>query len=377
MINCEKFYNKLVNKNINFFTGVPDSLLKDFCAYITDNTDSKNNIIAANEGNAIALASGYYLATGKIGLVYMQNSGLGNAINPLTSLVDPEVYSIPMLLLIGWRGEPDMKKDEPQHIKQGKITLKLLDTLGIKYSSLPNSMEKANEVIDDATNYMKSFNAPYAIVVSKETFEHYNLKNEIITKYELSREEAIKLIVDKLDKDYAVISTTGMTSRELFEYREELGQGHSNDFLTVGSMGHSSQIALGVALSKPDKQVYCLDGDGAVIMHMGALAIIGSQSLKNFKHIVVNNGAHDSVGGQPTVAFKIDIPSIASACGYKLALSAETRNEFMEKLSLIKSSEGPCLLEVKVNKGHRNNLGRPTATPIENKKKFMDFLNNH
>jgi len=374
MINCKKFYDLLTKKGINFFVGVPDSLLKDFCAYLTDNIEPKNNIIAANEGNAVALATGYHLSTGKIGLVYMQNAGQGNAVNPLTSLTDPCVCSIPLLLLIGWRGEPE-KKDEPQHIKQGKITLNLLDILGIPYEILPDSIGEVEKNLEKAFNLMTKRNMPYALIVRKGTFEPYNQKKKETRKqYELSREEAIKLVINQLSPKNIVISTTGKTSRELFEYREQLGQDHNKDFLTVGSMGHSSQIALGVALSKPDRQIYCLDGDGAVIMHMGALAIIGSKKPKNFKHIIFNNGAHDSVGGQPTAGFDINIPAIAKACGYKTALTAITKNEIKKKMDLLKTSEGPALLEIKINKGSRPDLGRPTITPIENKKKFMEFL---
>lgn len=374
MTNCEKFYELLKQKDINFFTGVPDSLLKSFCAYITDNVDPENHVISANEGGAIALASGYHLSTGKIGMAYMQNSGQGNAINPLVSLADSEVYGIPMLLLIGWRGKPE-EKDEPQHIKQGKITLSLLDALDIPYKILPNSMEEIKEVLEEALNYMKEKNAPFALVVKKNTFEKYDLKNKTENFLELSREEAIKLVTSKLSDEDIIISTTGKISRELFEYRESIKQGHEKDFLTVGSMGHSSKIALGIALQKPDRQVYCFDGDGSVIMHMGSLAIIGQQNPKNFKHIVFNNGAHDSVGGQPTAGFNVDISTIAIACGYKQAWKAESEPEVIEKLNLMKSASGPVILEIKINKGAREDLGRPTTTPLENKKSFMDFLN--
>lgn len=373
MLNCKEFYSLLIKNGIDFFAGVPDSLLKDFCAYIINNTSEEKNIIAANEGNAIALAAGYHLASGKIGLVYMQNSGQGNAINPLTSLVDEEIYAIPVLLLIGWRGEPG-KKDEPQHIKQGKITIHLLNTLGIPHEILPVNIERAGKVLKKAINSMKKKSAPYALVVRRGTFETCKLKNKINSQFELSRENAIKLIIDNLRNQDIVVSTTGKISRELFEYREELDHGHSKDFLTVGSMGHSSQIALAIALSKPSRKVYCLDGDGALIMHMGSLAIIGSKSPKNFKHIVLNNAAHDSVGGQPTAGLKIDIPAIAKACGYKTVLYAEKGLELEEKLNLLKFSDGPALLEIKVNKGARKDLGRPTSSPSENKKEFMRFL---
>jgi len=370
MISCKDFYDSFISNGIDFFTGVPDSLLKDFCAYVTDNTPKNKNIISANEGNAIALASGYHLATGKFGLVYMQNSGLGNAVNPLASLADKEVYSIPMLLLIGWRGEPGVK-DEPQHIKMGKITLSLLETVGIKYKILNDNFK---EIIEEAKNHMKNEKAPFAIIVRKDTFQEYKLKNITQTNYELNREEAIKAIISLLDEKDMIVSTTGKTSRELFELRETNRQGHRKDLLTVGCMGHSSSIALGIALEKPDRNVYCFDGDGALIMHMGALSVIGQLKPKNFKHIVFNNFAHDSVGGQPTAAYNINIPAIAKANGYFDAFSAETKDDIVDKIKKIKEIEGPALLEIKINKGARKDLGRPTKIPVENKEDFMEFL---
>lgn len=373
MLNCAAFYNLLIKNGIDLFTGVPDSQLKDFLAYIADNTSKEKNIITANEGNAIALAAGYHLATRRVGLVYMQNSGLGNSINPLTSLVDKEVYSIPVLLLIGWRGEPG-KKDEPQHVKQGRITRRLLHTLEIPFSVLPDTIEEAEKTLEAALVFMKEENAPYALVVRKGTFESYHLKNKSKTFYKLCREEALKLIIPQLSSQDIVVSTTGQTSRELFECREELKQDHSRDFLTVGSMGHCSQIASAIALSKPSRNVYCIDGDGALIMHMGALGIIGSQGPANFKHIVINNGAHDSVGGQLTVGFQIDIPSIAEACGYRSVFKAETGEEVTQKINMLKTVRGPALLEIRVNKGARQDLGRPTISPIENKQAFMSFI---
>lgn len=374
MLNCGQFYNLLRENGIDFFAGVPDTLLKDFCAFVAGNVAPDKNIITANEGGAVALAAGYHLATGKIGLVYLQNSGEGNAINPLTSLVDPEVFSIPILVMIGWRGEPG-QKDEPQHIKQGRITLNLLDALEIPYEILPDDFEMTRKSIEKATRYMREEDAPFALIARKGTFEPYEFpRTPTVNPSRLLREAVIKLVTDSLETDDIVVSTTGMTSRELFEYREKTGGGHGKDFLTVGSMGHSSQIALGIALSKPARQVYCLDGDGSVIMHMGALAIIGSQKPENFKHIVINNGAHESVGGQPTAGFTIDIPAVAKACGYNLALTTETAEDIKNKMKLLKEAKGPALLEVKVNIGHRPDLGRPTISPQENKKAFMKFL---
>jgi len=373
MVNCKFFYNLLTRHGIDFFTGVPDTLLKDFCAYIVENAAGKKHIIAANEGGAIALACGHYLATGHPALVYMQNSGQGNAINPLVSLADQDVYSIPLLMLIGWRGEPG-KKDEPQHLKQGKITLSLLDTLNIRYRVLSDTNKGAEKCIEKVFELLKETNAPVALIVKKGTFEGYELKEQNNYPLELTREEAIKLIVDRLGPSDVVISTTGKASRELYEYRDQLDDDHSRDFLTVGSMGHASQIALGIALRKPARQVFCLDGDGAAIMHMGAIAITGSQEASNFKHIIINNSAHESVGGQPTVGFKISLANIAKECGYQMTMHAETHEQVCEAMELLKSADGPALLEIRVRRGARADLGRPKTPPKENKIKFMEFL---
>lgn len=373
MIRPSFFYNLLSEYGIEFYAGVPDSLLKNLCAYITDNADKKNNIIAANEGGAIGLAAGYHLATGGIPVVYMQNSGLGNTINPLLSLTDKEVYNMPVLLVIGWRGEPNVH-DEPQHIKQGKVTIPLLDCMGIRNEIIADNENDLQTQIANAVNYMKTTNEVFALVVKKGTFDSYKLKNNRQYDYALEREEAIQMVAASMDKKAVVVSTTGKISRELFEYRENSEHAHHRDFLTVGSMGHASQIALGIALNKPDRNIYCFDGDGAVIMHMGSMGIVGEMAPKNFFHIVFNNGAHDSVGGQPTIGLNIDIPNIAACCGYKKVISVEKREELQEILTSLAANEGPVLLEIKVKKGSRDNLGRPTTTPIENKTALMDFI---
>ena len=371
MINPEYFYNYLVKNKVEFFTGVPDSLLKDICAYITDHASKQNHIIAANEGNAIGLAAGYHIATNKIPLVYMQNSGIGNTVNPLLSLMDADVYKIPTLLMIGWRGE---KKDEPQHVKQGKVTQDLLDAMKIPYLVLDFDQKNAQKQIDKALLKIKETNTAFAIIIRKGTFEKYSIKQKIKSNYSLYREDAVKIIIDQLSGDELIVSTTGKTSRELFEYREELNQKHNADFLTVGSMGHASQIALGIAINKPKRKIICIDGDGAVLMHMGGFAIIGTQSPKNFLHIIINNGAHESVGGQPTVGFDIDIPKIALANNYKLAISVSSSEELKKALNNLKNDNYPALIEVMVKVGARENLGRPTIKPVDNKKDFMQNL---
>lgn len=374
MISPKFFIDKLEENNINFFTGVPDSLLKNICAYIEDNKDENHNIIAANEGAAMGLATGHYLATGEIPVVYMQNSGEGNIINPLASLTDKEVYNIPILLIIGWRGRPGVH-DEPQHIKQGKVTLPLLETMGIKYTILSKDENEFTNQLNDVIGYMTKTKESFAFVVEKDTFEDYKLQNnQQYENLEMSREEAIQIVADSLDENAVIVSTTGMISRELFEYRANSNQTHEKDFLTVGSMGHASQIALGIALEKSNHKIYCFDGDGAAIMHMGSMAIIGSKHPENYIHIIFNNGAHDSVGGQPTVGLQINIPEIARALNYKKVFSIKDRMSLKEVLNKINGEKGPIMLEIQVKKGNRKDLGRLTTTPIQNKESLMKFL---
>lgn len=374
MITPKYFIDSLKANQIDFFTGVPDSLLKSICAYITDHSDLNNHIIAANEGAAVGLAAGYYLATGRIPLVYMQNSGIGNAVNPLVSLTDKEVYNIPLLLLIGWRGEPGLK-DEPQHIKQGKITIPLLNSMGISNQVLSKNESELTCQLKETLACIETNREPFAFVIQKDTFEDYRPQTLENNGFTLSREEAIKIVSSSMPENAIIVSTTGMISRELFEYREFMNQNHGKDFLTVGSMGHASQISLGIALHKSGRMVYCFDGDGAILMHMGSLAIVGSTKPCNYVHVVFNNGAHDSVGGQPTVGLKINISEIAVACGYNLALSVSDLVSLEKALNTISNSIGPVLLEIKVKKGARKDLGRPTRTPIQNKDAFMNFLN--
>lgn len=373
MISPAFFINTLSEHGVDFFTGVPDSLLKSVCAYITDHKDSNHHVIAANEGGAVALATGYHLATGHIGCVYMQNSGLGNVVNPLASLTDREVYGIPMLLLIGWRGRPG-QHDEPQHVKQGKITTGLLNVLGVNYEVLSHDESTAARQISHAMDEIMCRREVFALVIEKDTFEPYTLQQSTENNLSLGREEAIGFISGSIEHDAVVVSTTGMISRELFEYRSAKGESHERDFLTVGSMGHASQIALGIAMQHPERKVYCLDGDGATIMHMGALAITGSRKQKNFVHIVLNNGAHDSVGGQPTAGFDIDLVQIALGCGYRKAMRIDNRDELNNLNNIIKDIEGPVFVEIRVRRGNRKDLGRPTTTPMDNKMALMDFL---
>jgi len=372
MIRPQFFYDTLASYDIDFYAGVPDSLLKNLCAYITDHADTSHNIIAANEGAAVGLAAGHYLATGQPACIYMQNSGEGNIINPLASLTDQEVYNIPVLLLIGWRGRPGVH-DEPQHVKQGKVTTGLLNVMGVNYEVLSKEENKAAKQIEKATKALANKEV-FALVIEKDTFEDYKLQNVEVNDLTMSREEAIQTVAAALGEKDCIVSTTGMISRELFEYRAAMNQGHERDFLTVGSMGHASQIALGIALAQPKRRVWCFDGDGAAIMHMGSMAIVANKAPNNYIHVVFNNGAHDSVGGQPTVGLKIDLPAVAKAVGYKAEYSVETKEYLTGLLDKVKIQEGPVLLEVKVKKGNRKDLGRPTTTPIQNKEALMQFL---
>ncbi|MDD6796244.1 MAG: phosphonopyruvate decarboxylase [Clostridiaceae bacterium] len=366
MINTEDFYNELLKRNFDYFTGVPDSLLKNLCACISD-LSRNNHILAANEGNAVAIASGYNIATSHYGVVYMQNSGLGNTINPLLSLCDEKVYKIPMLLIIGYRGESNVK-DEPQHIKQGELTLPLLKTLNIKYFILD---ENYKAQLDLCKEYVEKENKPIALVVKKDTFSKYeHVRKE--SSLSLTRETSLETIINNLSNDDFIVSTTGKTSREIFEIRERKNMDHGNDFLTVGSMGHTSSIALGISLNT-NKNIYCIDGDGSFIMHMGGLAIAAQNAKDNFKYILINNGCHESVGKQPTISNKIDIKNILLSFGFNKVFEVSTKIDLLNILKIL-SDCGKTAIIINTNDNSRETLGRPTTSPIENKLSFQDKL---
>jgi len=368
------FYDQLASHGVEFFTGVPDSLLKEFCLCIDDRISNDKHIIAANEGNAVALASGYYLAQESIPLVYMQNSGLGNAVNPLLSLCDPDVYSIPLLVMIGWRGEPGVK-DEPQHVTQGRVQIELLEALGLPYEIISKEDDQFSNKISNVIEIAKNENRPVVLLIKKGTFEKY--KTEIIQPDDqrMNREEALEIILENLDDNAIIVSTTGKTSREIFEIREIRGQTHEQDFLTVGSMGHCSSIALGIALAKPHREVVCIDGDGAMLMHLGSLTSIASMKPKNFRHILMNNEVHESVGGQETAAKYLDLSAIVEAVGSSKVFKAATPNDLKTNITNFITCSGPSFLEVKIKPGSREDLGRPTVKPADNKENFMKFLN--
>ena len=360
----------------DFFTGVPDSQLKALCNYLmnTYGIDAKHHIIAANEGNCTAIAAGYHLATGKVPVVYMQNSGEGNIINPVASLLNEKVYGIPVIFIVGWRGQPGIH-DEPQHIYQGEVTVKLLEDMGIS-TFIINKDTSDEEVSNAMAEFEKvlSQGKDVAFIIGKDALT-YDGKVEYKNENTMLREEIIRHIT-QVSGENPIISTTGKASRELFEIRTSNGQSHQYDFLTVGSMGHSSSIALGVAVNKPDVKIWCIDGDGAVLMHKGAMALIGANKPKNLVHIVINNGAHETVGGMPTVASQIDLVAIAKACGYPNAVCAESFDELDRELITAKKRCELSFIEVKSSIGARSDLGRPTTKAIDNKKEFMSYLKN-
>lgn len=369
----EDFIKRLNIAGIDFYTGVPDSQLKALCDYLMNEFGICNkHIIAANEGNCTALAAGYHLATGKIPLVYMQNSGIGNIINPLASLLNDKVYGIPCVFVVGWRGEPGIH-DEPQHIFQGEVTRTLLEDMDVKTFVVgketdSEEISKELEMAKERFEQGKSL----AFIVQKGALS-YDKKATYSNENQMSREEIIRHIVQKTGED-VIVSTTGKASRELFEIREQNGQGHQNDFLTVGSMGHSSSIALGIAMNKPKTQVWCIDGDGAALMHMGAMAVIGSVKPHNLIHVVINNGAHETVGGMPTAVKSADLCKIAAACGYETTYLVTDFDELDKTLDKAKAINALTFIEVKSAIGARSDLGRPTTTARENKENFMSYL---
>ena len=373
MIAADLFLNSCYKFGIRFFTGVPDSLLQDFCTCLDTCCLPLTHVVAANEGGAVALATGHYLATQSPALVYMQNSGQGNAANPLLSLADPEIYGIPMLMLVGWRGEPG-GKDEPQHVKQGRVTRALFETMEIPVevlTTIPEGIEgQLQRLIEKASEESR----PVALMVRKGTFERFRPTKVVESSYPLVRERVIEEVLKILPEETVFVSSTGHISRELYEIRVRQGKAIDHDFLTVGSMGHASQIALGIVLSSRYRRVCCLDGDGAVLMHMGAMALVGQAPCPNYIHIVLNNGAHGSVGGQATIGFKVSLTTIAQGCGYKHVFKIETLAELKEVLCHLEKTDGPVFLEVRLGSAVRANLGRPQSGPADNKRAFMAVL---
>jgi len=372
MITCEELFN-LFNKNdLTFFTGVPDSTFKGWMSFLEQNKGKKlTQIIAVNECEAVAIAAGYHLSTKKIAVVYLQNSGLGKTVNPLTSLCDPAVYSIPILLMIGWRGEPGTK-DAYQHHKMGPMTIPLLELLDIPYEIIPDDIKKLDKILKKAKEYMEKNKRSFALVIRKNIFEEIDKQHEI-KNGRPSREEAIKTVLRYLDGDEIIVSTTGKISRELYENRSNK-EDCSHDFYNIGAMGCAQSIALGITLNKKNKKVFVFDGDGSVLMQMGALATIGYYSPENFYHIIFDNQAHDSTGGQLTCSSAICFDRVAQACNYKFVKIINDVKSIENSIIELKGKKGPSMLIIKVRRGSRKDLGRPTITPKEHKEKFMQYL---
>ena len=364
-IDPRAFHARLDERGIDLFAGVPDSLLQDLCACIEELSPPEKNIITANEGNAVGVACGYHIATGNYAAVYLQNSGLGNTVNPLLSLAHPEVYGVPMLLIIGWRGEPGVK-DEPQHVAQGRLTLPLLETLEVPYQVL--DPEQWEQQVDRAVEQLRRSNSPVALVVRKGAFGKHAASPRP-TALTLTREVALERVLATIGPEAFVVSTTGKTSREVFEIRERRGEGHHHDFLTVGGMGHAASIAAGVCLGT-DQTVYCIDGDGGFLMHLGSIPVIAQRVRPNFRYLMINNGAHESVGGQPTVGFEIDTAAILSAAGFEQVEVVREDSELTAAVQRLAARPRSALV-VEVAQGSRADLGRPTVAPAANKADMM------
>lgn len=369
----EYFVQKLKEIGIETIVGVPDSTLKQFCDYM--NTEGKkefHHYVPANEGAAVGIAVGDYLATGKIPCVYMQNSGIGNVVNPVTSIANAEVYDIPMLFITGWRGEPG-KNDEPQHKFMGKVTEAIYDVLDIKHSAIgeETTEEEFNRIIECAKSEL-SANRQFALIIKKDTFEKHSY-GKYANSYKMVREDAIAQIIRSLDSKDVVISTTGKISREVYEQSDLILGSHEQDFLTVGGMGHASMIAFGYAARRPDLRVYCLDGDGALLMHMGSVMFLGKEKPENLVHICINNESHESVGGMPTGAAGKFYAPVAKEAGYTQVYHVESEEELAEALKAIKSDKTLTFLEIMVEVGARDDLGRPKESAVENKNNFMKY----
>lgn len=354
MLDQEIVFKELKRNGVTFFTGVPDSFLNGFCNFALQHF-SDRNIIAANEGNAIAIAAGHYFASTELPLVYMQNSGMGNAINPLASLADEHVYSVPMLLLIGWRGQPGIG-DWPQHELQGEITLKLLDDMHIHYSILTDDIDTFSQILAEAVDYCLKMRKPYALIVQKGVMagEKTDCSD---TVYPMSRAEAINVILDNMPSDTIYAATTGRATRELFFLREKRGESRKHDFLNVGAMGHTSSVALGIALEKPERNVVALDGDSAAIMHMGAMTMVSKLCVPNFLHVILNNGAHESVGGQPSAGYEVSLTMLADACGYQTVHHPVMDKEgLIDAIKELNNCGRAAFIDVRIHKGLNGKL---------------------
>lgn len=373
MVNQEQLFKALEGMGVNFFTGVPDSLLNDFCLYLVKNIPDGQHVMAANEGNAVAIAAGHYMATGDIPVVYMQNSGIGNATNPLLSLTHDCVYGIPMILVIGWRGDPAIN-DHAQHKKQGELTPVLMDDMDIPYEILDDE----NTVIQKfewAVGKAKEISAPVALIAKKAILTEKVKKQEYAESPLMNREEAVSAVVDILGKDVIYLGTTGRATREVHEQLKAHGIGDGHEFQNVGSMGHVSSVGLGIALAKPKQKVVVFDGDAAAVMHLGALATNCRYKAGNMIHIVLNNGVNESVGGQPSAGYVVNLTDIAAACGYRTPGHAiETKEELQQIVREQKDGDMPLFIDVHVRQGIRKDMPKLNIDHKAQKTALMENL---
>ena len=380
MIQSQDFISACISHDYTFYTGVPCSFLKPLINYVTQ-CPNVDYIAASSEGEAVGIATGAYLAGNK-SVVICQNSGFGNMINPLTSLNFP--FRIPLLLIITLRGEPH-SNDEPQHELMGQITGELLNALRIPWVFFPTETEKIAMVLERAESEMARTGLPFALIMKKGSVGKINLpygytKNnqslvipdgEFRSKPEnrMLRLESVKIIRDAFDDDDAFVATTGKIGRELFTLGDT-----KNQLYVVGSMGCAAGIGFGIQYVKPNQRVVVLDGDGAVLMKMGTLATIGSNKPGRFIHIVLDNEAYESTGGQRSVSSTVDFCHIAAACGYKKCYRVDTYNDLIHAIHAVKENSGPSLIHIKVSRGSDSSLGRPTLKPFQVKERFMTFL---
>ena len=373
MVDQKQLFEALGKLGVDFFTGVPDSLLNDFCLYLVKNIPDGHHVMAANEGNAIAIAAGHYLATGSIPIVYMQNSGIGNATNPLLSLTHECVYGIPMVLVIGWRGDPSIN-DHAQHKKQGELTPVLMKNMDIPYEIL----DAEDTVVDKfswAVAKAKEISSPVALITKKAILTENIKKQEYPECSLMNREEAISAVIDVLGSDAVYLGTTGRATRELHEQLKAHGVGEGHEFQNVGSMGHVSSVGLGIALAKPEKKVVVFDGDAAAVMHMGALATNCRYKAGNMIHIVLNNGVNESVGGQPSAGYIVNLTVAAEACGYRTPGHAvEAKLELQSIIRNYKIGEMPLFIDVHVRQGIRGDMPKLIIDHKAQKQALMEIL---
>ena len=381
MIKAQEVLQQIEKMGIEVVTGVPDSTLKQFCDGLQTYEGKLRHYVTVNEGAAVGVAIGTYLGTGKPACIYMQNSGIGNAVNPVASLAHADVYGIPMLFIVGWRGEPGTK-DEPQHVFQGRVTCQMFETLEIPYKVIGEDTTEAEmaSLWEECGKALQS-GSQFAIIVKKNTFSA-DKKFEWENGNSLNREHVLGSLLQMIPRDALIVSTTGKISRELYEQSDAQFGSHDNLFMTVGGMGHASMIAFGLAASRPKRQVFCIDGDGAALMHMGSMAFMASQAPANLTHIVINNQAHESVGSMPTGCQGTDFAEVARAVGYRYAerITDEVglerlRGSLVGKAQDAATQEGPVLYEIMVGLGSRKDLGRPKESARENRDCFMKTIN--